>query len=284
MTHINSISCGQGAPSLFLIVMAGRGMFPADVVIAADTGWERDCLWSNGNRTTNKEFFEQVTKPLALFYGLEPYFVRAKDGEGKEFPPLDEFIRQERQYAGKDGRSEFTNVHIPMFGSKGGRLSQSCTSKFKIRAIRQKLRELGATTATTALGLHVAEAHRAKMSDVNWNWNIWPMLDMGQEESGKIVPLGIGRRFSRNDANEALNALGVPYLVTTECDGCPHKDAARWKRTSAESLQQSAQLESLFDGELFLTPQRRPLLEALQAPEDNGQMEFDMCESGYCFL
>ena len=42
--HIKSISCGQGAPSLFLIVMAGEGMFPADVVIVADTGWENDML------------------------------------------------------------------------------------------------------------------------------------------------------------------------------------------------------------------------------------------------
>ena len=279
MTHINSISCGQGAPSLFLIVMAGEGMFPADVVIVADTGWENDMLWNTGQRTTAREFFEQVTKPLAESYGIDAAFVRAVDGNGDEQPP----IHLDQRLVG-----DKVEIDIPLYGSRGGQLSQSCTQKWKVRAIRQELRRRGATTATTALGLHRREVHRIKPSDVQWQLSSWPLCDMMQTLDGGSVSMGIGKTWDRASIESEMNRRNVPYIVTSECDGCPHKDKdwARWQRTSPETIDELAAFEAQFDGQFFLTSYRKPLKEALALMEhDNSTGSiFDGCDSGYCFV
>jgi hypothetical protein len=289
MTHINSISCGQGAPSLALIVMAGQGLFPADVVIVADTGWENDMLWSVGGRSTAGEFFEQVTKPLAARYGLDAVFVRSLDENGQPYDPIPVSIAKKRALAGTaEFPAKFYGIDIPLFGSEGGRLSQSCTSKWKVQAIRQELRRRGATSASTALGLHTKEAHRVKPSDAKWVKHIWPLLDFGEDANGNTYDLGIGRRYNRTDTQNMLDREDVPYLVTTECDGCPHKDWERWRRTSFNTLIELAKFEQMFDGEFFLTEPRIPLFGGIETlrrrkEENGGANLFDGCDSGYCF-
>jgi len=292
--HINSISCGQGAPSLALIVMAGNGMFPAELVITADTGWENDMLWSTGERTTAREFFERVTKPLAEKYGMEAAFSRSLDQYSKPIDPIPMSITKKRALAGTPSYpGKWYGIDIPMFGSDGGRMSQSCTSKWKIAAIRQELRRRGADTAICAIGLHREEARRVKPSDMQWVKHIWPLLDWGEDMNGDQHELGIGREYNRQGAQDILAQVGVPYLVTTECDGCPHKDIARWDRTSPETIAQLAEFEKQFNGELFLTVSRVPLLDGIEAlrltkpkPKKNqGQDALsDVCDSGYCFV
>lgn len=262
--HINSISCGQGAPSIFLIVAAGEGLFPADVVITADTGWENDMLWDNGRRTDARTFFEEVTKPLAEEYGMQAFFVRTKDEHGKPYPNL-----QDVQWPGTED--------IPMFGSRGGKLQQSCTSKWKKQGIRQKLRELGAQTATTHLGITIDEVDRIKPNtDVKWETLAWPLV---------INDKGI--KYYRATINEELERRGIPYLVTSECDGCPHKDIHRWNRLSPDTLAELSEFEKRFKGEFFLTRQCIPLIDSIEAM-NNGMPEnniFDGCgDGGYCFL
>ena len=255
--HINSISCGQGGPSLFLIVAAGEGVFPASVVITADTGWENDCLWSTGERTNAATFFNQVTKPLAEEYGMSAYFVRAQDGNGVPLPPL-----QDTQALGTED--------IPLFGSRGGKLKQSCTSKYKIAAIRQQLRRLGATTATTNMGLTVDEVHRMRTNDVKWETKAYPLIDAG---------------IYRATIQEQLDKRKIPYLVTSQCDGCPHKDFPRWQRTSPGTLIELAEFEAKFNGEFFLTGARIPLLQAIDRMSARKSMDmFEPCDDGYCFV
>ena len=285
MTHINSISCGQGAPSLFLIVLAGEGLFPADVVITADTGWESDMLWSTGERTTAREFWERVTRPLAASYGIDAAFVRSRNEQGEDYPPIPNYIAAKTNAKSIYG---YISIDIPVFGSNGGRLKQSCTSKWKVQAIRQELRRRGATTATTALGLHSDEVHRCKPSSVQWDISCWPLVDMTQRRGGDGVEgMGIGRTWRRIDIQSELARRGISYLVTTECDGCPHKDWSRWQRTSPQTVDELAQFEAQFNGEFFLTSYRKPLREALALMEqdnETGATLFDGCDSGYCFL
>jgi len=107
MTHINAISNGQGAPSIYLLVLAGERKIPAILSITADTGWENDMLWSTGERTTAQEYFERVTRPLAESHGLEAVFVRAQDKNGVPIQPL---------YKAQD----IDHIDIPFFGSRGG--------------------------------------------------------------------------------------------------------------------------------------------------------------------
>lgn len=278
MTHINSISCGQGAPSLFLIAMAGEGMFSADVVIVADTGWENDMLRNDGRRTTAREFFEEVTRPLANSYGIGAAFVRALDGDGNEQAA----IQNDQRISG--GKIE---IDIPLYGSRGGQLRQSCTSKWKVSAIRQELRRRGATTATTALGIHRREPHRIKPSDVAWQKSCWPLCDIRQNEEFSITSMGIGRTWDRASVFTEMERRKIPYLLSSECDGCPHKDKdfARWQRTAPDTIEQLAAFEETFNGEFFLTSYRRPLKEALKlmADDNASRMYFDGCDSGYCF-
>jgi len=263
--HINSISCGQGAPSLFLIVLAGERYFPADVVITADTGWETDMLWSTGERTDAKEFFERVTKPLAQSYGIPAVFVRSLKKDGSQYPDLAE--------GNSPGKED-----IPMFGSEGGRLSQSCTSKWKKKAMRQELRRRGAKTATSHLGLTLSETHRMKPNDVKWESLSWPLI-------GFPVRQEWDRGWYRASVNEELERRGIPYLVTTQCDGCPHKDLFRWNNNTPQMLDELEQYESQWNGAQYLTRYCIPLREAIEKMKEQKPDEtlFDVCENGYCF-
>lgn len=260
MTHINSISCGQGAPSVYLLLMAHQGIFPADVVIVADTGGENDMLWSTGERTTAREFFERVTKPLAEEFGFDVAFVRANDGNGQPLPDI-----MSVQRIADDGKFE---IDLPLFGSQGGRLQQSCTSKWKKAAVRQELRRRGATTATTNLGLTMDELHRMKSNDVKWERLHWPML--------------LNEKTYRVECEQKLAAAGIPWIVRSQCDFCPHKNAFRWGMSSPKTLNEAAEFEASFNGEFFLSSKRIPLKMVLDAPV-TGDL-FEGCDQGYCFV
>ena len=259
--HINSIACGQGAPSIWLIIEAGRGLFPADLVQVYDTGNENDMLWSTGQHTTAGEFFEQVTKPLAEEFGVEAVFVRANDGNGNPRPPL----HLDQRNNGK------VEIDLPMFGSNGGRLMQSCTDKWKKQAGRQELRRRGATSATTYLGLTMDEVHRIKQNDVRWEHLEWPLITM--------------KKMYRAEIEREINKMNIPYIIRSQCDFCPHKNLFRWRNSSPGTIAAAAKFEAeVGKGEFFLTDLRIPLIDALRNLEDGQSMSFfDTCDSGYCF-
>lgn len=82
----------------------------------------------------------------------------------------------------------------------------------------------------------------------------------------------------------------IPYLLSSECDGCPHKDLTRWERTSPEVLKQVADLEKMFNGEFFFTSKRIPLLEAIEVmkkersenPERHKSESDFGCQNSHC--
>lgn len=298
--HINAISNGQGAPSTYLVVLAGEGKIPATASITADTGWENDMLWSSGERSTAREYFDQVTGPLCEGYGIEPFFVRVRDKNGDERPPLPltqthgpiqqvgvQVVNQlKSEYAHLDPDYDtlydcmyedveipiFTNrkhrIDLPLYGSNGGQLRQTCTEKYKVRAIRQQLRRMGAQTALTHLGLTLDEVHRMKGSDKKWHQHYYPLIATFQ--------------MYRAMVHAELAKRNIPWLVSTECDGCPHKGRHRWLRTGPETIQELTEFEAQFGGEFFLTDQRVPLPEALNKFNDGQLSFFDSCDGGYC--
>lgn len=254
--HIEAISNGLGAQSIYMLVLAAEGRIPARLSITAATGWERDCLWSTGERTTSVAYFEQVVKPYAEAHDIEAVLVEALKKDGTPVPPLGEWTRQYIE-AGK-----LNHVKIPLFGSEGGRLRQPCTSRKKVAAIRQELRRRGAITARTAHGLHRGEVHRMKGQngrieggfytltsiDALWQSHYYPIIDIG---------------LFRTDVNTELERRGIPYLLSTECDGCPHKDWPRWSRTSPAVIDDVADMEARMEGQFFFTDKRIPIKEAL---------------------
>lgn len=262
--HLDTINCGQGAPSLYLIYLAGIKKIPGTLVITADTGAERDMLWSTGRRSDAATFFNEVTKPLAEEFGLEAVFVRSRDKHGNELPPLDE-AHQFHDY-----------LDIPLFGDEGGRLDQSCTSKWKIAAIRQEARRRGAKTMMSALGMTMDEVHRIKRSDVQWHQHYYPLI--------------FDFKMYRAEIIEHMIKLGIPYLVSTQCDCCPHKDKWRWLNTSPKTIEELDELEAVFrkDG-LYLTKSYKPikqfyieLVEAAKAQTSFFDEGFGCPEGGYC--
>ncbi|HEU4325503.1 MAG TPA: hypothetical protein VFS21_20325 [Roseiflexaceae bacterium] len=285
--HIEALSNGLGAQSMYLLVLAAQGRIPARLSITADTGWEEDCLWSDGTRSTARHYFEQIVQPYADAHGIEAVMVEALDKDGQPIPPLGEWVRQHVR------AGTLNQIKIPLFGSNGGRLGQSCTSRKKVAAIRQELRRRGATTARTAQGLHRGEITRMKgrhgrmeggfftltSIDAAWQSHFYPLIDLG---------------LFRADVQRELEHLRIPYLISSQCDGCPHKDLARWERTSPEVIDDLADLEAEMDGQFFFTNKRVPLREALvlmrqDAEKRAAQLPISMfelddfgCDGGIC--
>lgn len=280
--HINCVSNGLGAPSVRLLLMAIRGEIPATVSITADTGWENDRLWNTGRRSTNEEYFNEIIVPLCKGTRVAPYFVRSVDKYKRPLPGLGEILTRDIA----KGRP----THVPLYGSRGGQMMQSCTDKMKIRAIRQQLRRLGAKTAHCAQGIHFYEAAR-RTKGIFLRMEDWisiyqttvlenkidpitgkPMIDPTTKKRVKInkiikwlthsYPL-VDRSMNRADIYAEIEKEGIPYITSSECDLCPHKDLARWERSTPETIERGAELERQMGGSFFFTPLRIPLLEAL---------------------
>lgn len=258
MTHFEAINNGMGGPSMYMMVLAGQGKIPATLSITADTGWENDCLLSDGRRVTAQEFYSDVIVPVGIEFGIETAFVRSQDKDGNALPGLGEQMRR-GVIAG-----------VPTFGSNGGRLAQGCTGKYKVRAIRQELRRRGATSARCALGLTMSETHRMKQSDdVAWHTVCWPLIEA---------------KLYRATIEDRLTAMGIPFMVTSQCDGCPHQDYARWSRLAPGTISDIVKIEAGLNGTQFLTDRRKPLAQALEemAARRPEKSIFDLCEGGYC--
>jgi hypothetical protein len=256
--HFEVISNGMGGPSMYMMVLAGQKKIPATISITADTGWENDCLLSDGRRVTAREFYNDVIVPVGIEFDIETAFVRTRDKSGKPLPSLGQQM------------SQGIIPGVPTFGSNGGRNKQGCTGKYKVRAIRQELRRRGASSARCGLGLTMSEIHRMKQNkDVAWHTVYWPLIDEG---------------LYRATIEDRLNNMGIPFMVTSQCDGCPHQDYIRWSRLSPDTISDIIKIEKSFNGTQFLTDRRKPLDQALKEMEASrpARSLLDLCEEGYC--
>jgi hypothetical protein len=276
--HINALANGLGAQSMVAFLMMCRREIPATISLTSQTGWEFDRLWSNGRRTSNQVYFDEVVIPLAKKYGVEARIIKSVDKFGNELPGLRDYVRQ----VARSGN--FKGLNIPMFGSKKGQITQRCTDKMKIRACRQELRRMGAKTARIAQGIHIDEAWRRVKGNylgVENGWSIYQTVldEMQRQPDGtrikvrKIIkwlthyyPL-VDMKKRRTDCQQDIIKEGIPYLISSECDGCPWKDLARWRRTDPKVLAELAETEAMFNGEFFFTDRRIPLMEAIQSME-----------------
>lgn len=296
--HIQSLSNGMGGQSMYLLWLAGQGRIPATYSITADTGSELDCLWSTGERTTAAEFFARVVKPLADGWGIDARFVRAVDKNKNPLPPLHEYARQFIHLG--DGKKQM----MPLYGIRGrngrSQLRQTCTERWKVAAINQEARRLGAKTLCTAQGIHLGEAARRTkgvyLREMFFDGTAASYYDLPsvaddapidyiqprpegsfslyqstRTVKGQVIRLKwlthyyplVDLRMNREAVAEEMRRLDIPYLVTSECDMCPHKDLPRWQRTSPETVDRIAEHEAEYGGQFFFTDKRVPLKEAI---------------------
>lgn len=281
---IDALSNGLGGQSMWLLKMACDRMIPARFSITADTGSEEDRVMSDGTRISAGEFFRLHVAPMALRGGIGAFFTRAQFRGGSELPPLHEHMA-----------ANLERHNVPMFGSEGGRLRQTCTDKWKLRAIRQQMRVLGGKRARNAVGIHRDEYERRKsgvylerFTHNNLSYAVYQTVD------GRKVPKPIkwmqhyyplvDCEMNREAVQDALKKSGIPYLVTSERDHCPHQDDTRWLSHTPETLERVAQLEDRYDGEFFFTDKRIPLrlaIEEMRADPRNSDPIFG-CKNGLC--
>jgi hypothetical protein len=289
---IESISNGLGSQSMFLMLLASKGIIPARISITADTGSELDCLWNNGRRTSAKIYFNEVVAPFASKYSLDARFVQAVR---KDKIPLPSIIEHTKSMIAS---GKLNGIKIPLFGSKGGRLGQSCTGRWKIEAIKQEARRMGATRLITVQGIHFAEAGRRvkgiKLPNPHGEWTLYQDTRIRKVDGIKTeIPVlwcqhyypMVDRGYGRITAQKALEAEKIPYLISSQCDCCPHNDLDRWLRHTPEVLIEIASVEASMKGKFFFTDERIPLIEAIAVKSAKPKSTLDPtfgCEGSYC--
>lgn len=296
---VYAVANGLGAPSILMTWCMCVGLIPGDVTITAHTGAENDRLVIGSPvgigqgqvRMSAPDYFSRFVLPLCAEFGKEAVLVRTTDRGKTDLPSLWDEVRRIVTEAYESGeKKKLSALKIPLFGSNGGRLTQVCTDKWKIRAIQQEARRRGAGIIISAQGLHYDELwRRAKGGDAyvmpyggkefyvrksferkkdgkqvlsKWMQHYYPFEELRAED---IVPESTIRgALYRARIREVLEYLRLPFINTSECDFCPHQDYYRWTQHTPEMIAEIAEIEAMMLGEFFFTDLRIPLPQALE--------------------
>ena len=267
---LRALSWGCGVQSTTLAVMSALGDLPRlDIVITADTGWERTATYEA------REFYTAWLQERG--------------------------VRVEVVSAGNLGKV-CLNEHmmIPCFTSTGAPLRRQCTSDYKVYPVKRRLRELAGYHATKTphppageielwLGISWDEYQRMKHSRVKFITHRWPLIE---------------QKTTRNACTEYLEAHDLPVPVKSACVGCPYRRASEWiemRDTSPDDWQAVLAFDEAnrnnplvvrdgsTDDRLYVYSKAVPLatadLEADAKRERRGkQPPLFICEAGYCLV
>ncbi len=252
-TSLKVISLGGGVQSTVMSLMAVEGGFGPvpDCAIFADTHWEPPSIyehleWMRGNLSfpihvvDNGRSLREDVKSLTNhsdhpnFVDI-PVFLKGRNGEG-------------------DGIGR-----------------RQCTTNYKIRPIRRKIRELlglrpgqrvpHGTTVELWLGISTDEAMRMKTSRDRWMRHRYPLIEAGMSRSDCLEWWAV--RFNRP-------------LERSACVGCPFQSRKRWLATKcrwpelfAEAVEIDFNIRSglSFAKEPYLHSLKLPLAEAVKRDE-----------------
>jgi len=175
---------------------------------------------------------------------------------------------------------------------KKGITLRTCTDRYKIRPIQEKVREilevgsLRGKVVEIVMGISSDEIQRAKYPPNKWQVNCYPLVE---------------NNISRHQCLEYFGKLGMPQLPRSACIICPYHNQQEWRKLKNESpnefeyavnfdkkLRESgsrSQFVNKLDSELFLYKERIPLKDAsfdeVSSEEFQGSLFDDECE-GYC--
>jgi len=238
---LSAISWGCGVQSTTLAVMGALGDLPCmDVIIMADTGWER---------VDTYKYLDFYTDWL-IARGMRVEILR---GNIKRDGVID-------------------HIHVP-FWTSSGILRRQCSSEFKVFPVKRRLREMAGYDDTAAphpqpgeidlmLGISYDERKRAKQSRVKFMKHHWPLIDMN---------------MSRQDCLRYLNEHSLPPPPKSSCLCCPYRSASEWlhmKKNSPDEWNEIvafdnairnhplAQREGSTDDQLYIYQGRVPLKDA----------------------
>jgi hypothetical protein len=178
-------------------------------------------------------------------------------------------------------------TNIPAFtriGSRDGQIRRQCTSDWKVRPFRRVVRALLPSHghAEIWLGISADEFHRARDSGVKYLRNRYPLLELNIDRAGCIA---------------WLTSHGLEVPSKSACVFCPYQNRASFARLKRDGGRDWAVAVAADEeirnarplGQLFVHPDRVPLIEAVDIPEDHGyvQTSFDpegRCDEGVCWV
>ena len=123
------------------------------------------------------------------------------------------------------------------------------------------------------------EWKRARTSDVKYITTVHPLLD---------------RKITRARCIQWLGERGLPVPAKSSCTFCPYHRASTWremKRADGLDWKEAIAVDKIVrdmreEHTLYVHAGRQPLEDAVDLPEDAGQLMMDLeepCDSGYCY-
>jgi hypothetical protein len=263
------LSLGAGVQSTTLLMLAAEGRIgPLDGAIFADTGWEPAAVYEHLDRL-EREIAQPAGIPIhrvsvgnirndaldpAHRFASMPLYVYGLPKTVRD--PL-ETADCDCQWVGLDEddlvenggtlpapapclKCGNTGTVVTRWGEPRverslGMIRRQCTSEYKLKPIKRKVRELlGAPHPTpvpkgvfveTWIGISVDEIDRAKDSDVGYMRNAFPLLDLG---------------WRRTDCERYLRRNGFGATPKSACIGCPFHGNRQWREMRDEHPEEFA--------------------------------------------
>jgi hypothetical protein len=204
---LRTLSLGAGVQSSTLYLLACEGVIPPfDAAIFADTGWEPAQVYRH---------LDRLEQHGAQVGGPPIYRVSSGNIRDDALDPAHRFASMPLYVKNRDGSD--------------GMARRQCTSEYKLKPIKAKIRELlgrphpmpvprGA--AEVAIGISTDEIGRARDSDVRYMRNVFPLIELD---------------MSRKDCERYLKARGWASVAKSACVGCPYHGNRQWREMRDES-------------------------------------------------
>jgi hypothetical protein len=204
------LSLGAGVQSTTVLLLSAEGRLPRlDAAIFADTGWEPRAVY---------EHLDRIEREIAEPAGIPIYRVSAGNIRRDALDPAHRFASMPLFIKNPDGGDGMTR--------------RQCTSEYKLKPIKAKVRELlgcphpkpvpRGIFAEQWIGISRDEFGRAKDSGINYLRSAWPLLDMGGGADGR-------EGWTRDDCTRYLTARGYASTPKSACVGCPFHGNAQWR-------------------------------------------------------
>ncbi|SHY53614.1 Uncharacterised protein [Mycobacteroides abscessus subsp. abscessus] len=248
---IRVLSLGAGVQSTVLALMACDGTLPGlDAAVFADTGWEPPAVYEQVDRlaaelarvdiplhrVSSGNLRADTLDPAHRFVSV-PYFTLAPAGTevpvygvcapcgGSGRGPSDE--PDSCSVCGGDGRGSIVGTRLATATERHGMGRRQCTSEYKLKPIKVKVRELLGYPHPTPvprdvfaeqwIGFSTDEIHRVRdRLDVNYSRPRYPLLELGM--SRKDCQRWLERAGWGHTAKSACRSSPGTWCTTSSCD------------------------------------------------------------------
>lgn len=199
---IRVLSLGAGVQSTALLMLAAEGAIDQiDAAIFSDTGWEPSAVYDHLDRLE-----AEVAQPA----GIPIHRVSSGNIRDDALDPAHRFASMPLYVLNRNGEP--------------GMVRRQCTSEYKLKPIKAKVRDLlgyphptpvpKGVYAEQLIGISADESHRANVSDVRYAQNRWPLLELG---------------WTRQRCIAYLEARGWGSTPKSACIGCPFHGNRAWR-------------------------------------------------------